>query len=64
MPRRLLVPDSANSQTWPAGESEMAARIRAFDWAATPLGPIERWPWSLKTVVDLMLATAQPVYLA
>lgn len=42
----------------------MAARIRAFDWAATPLGPIEQWPWSLKTVVDLMLATAQPVYIA
>lgn len=35
----------------------MAARIRAHDWAATPLGPIERWSQSLKTVVDLMLSS-------
>ncbi|MBB6165563.1 PAS domain-containing protein [Rhizobium wenxiniae] len=38
----------------------MATRIRAFDWSATPLGTIADWPQSLKTVVDLMLATPQP----
>ena len=26
----------------------MADRVRAFDWAATPLGPIEVWPQSLR----------------
>lgn len=41
--------------TWPAGNGEMARRVRAYDWARTPLGPIETWPQSLKTVVDLML---------
>ena len=35
----------------------MAGRIRSFDWASTPLGPIEGWPQSLKTLVDLMLAS-------
>src|SRR4051812_34827121 len=40
---------------WPYGDSEIAALIRSFDWASTPLGPVTRWPQSLKTIVDLML---------
>ncbi|WP_342152499.1 PAS domain S-box protein [Methylorubrum sp. SB2] len=42
---------------WPRGDGEMAGCIRAFDWAATPLGPIAGWPQSLKTIVDLMLGS-------
>lgn len=49
---------------WLCGNSEMAERIRAFDWAATPLGPIGDWPQSLRTVVNLMLAARQPIYIA
>lgn len=49
---------------WPHASGEMAERIRAHEWAATPLGPIHAWPVSLKTAVDLMLASAQPVYIA
>ncbi len=45
---------------WPAGDGEMARRIRAFDWSVTPLGPPAGWPQSLKTVVDLMLDSAFP----
>lgn len=33
----------------------MARRVAEFDWAATPLGPIENWPTTLKTVVSLTL---------
>lgn len=40
---------------WPAASGEMASLIRAFDWAATPLGPSRHWPQSLKTVLNLML---------
>ena len=40
---------------WPAGSGEMAGRIRAHDWAATPLGPIQDWPQNLRTAVDLTL---------
>jgi PAS domain S-box-containing protein len=33
----------------------MGARMRALDWARTPLGPAADWPQSLKTVVRVML---------
>ncbi|MET0328559.1 MAG: PAS domain-containing protein [Luteimonas sp.] len=33
----------------------MARRIAAFDWASTPLGPIEDWPQSLRTTLGMML---------
>ena len=41
----------------------MAERIRAHDWSATPLGPIESWPQSLRTAVDLVLAGGFPMML-
>lgn len=37
------------------GGGEMGARMRALDWSATPLGPADRWPQSLKTIVRVML---------
>ena len=43
------------------GTSEMAKRIREHDWAATPVGPIEEWPQSLQTMVELMLASGFPM---
>ena len=45
------------------GNSEMAARCRAFDWAATPLGPVERWSASLRTTVGIVLTSRQPMFL-
>lgn len=50
------------ASAWPPGDSEMAQRIRAHDWAATPLGPIVGWPQSLRTAVDLCLSSAVPSY--
>ena len=47
---------------WSGGEGEMAGRIRAFDWSATPLGPIEGWPQSLKTAVDTCLGSGFASY--
>ena len=35
----------------------MGALIRAFDWAATRIVPKSAWPQSLRTAVDLMLAS-------
>lgn len=43
---------------------EMAARVRAFDWAANALGPMDRWPASLRAVVATMLECQLPMYLA
>ena len=45
-----------------AGGGEMGAAIRAFDWAATPLGPPEGWPRTLKTCLSIMLASRQPIW--
>lgn len=37
------------------GGGEMGERMRAHDWLATPLGPPERWPQSLKSVLSACL---------
>ena len=37
-----------------AGGGEMGERTRAFDWSGTPLGPIDRWPQSLRTALSIM----------
>jgi PAS domain S-box-containing protein len=42
------------------GEGEMADLIRAYDWSATPLGPIGRWSRELVTVINLMLNSPGP----
>ncbi|MET0396609.1 MAG: PAS domain-containing sensor histidine kinase [Longimicrobiaceae bacterium] len=39
------------------GAGEMAALCRAADWAATPLGPVEGWPHSLRTTAGLVLGS-------
>jgi signal transduction histidine kinase len=44
------------------GGGEMGARMRAMDWAATPLGPVERWPQSLKTAIRIMLTSRQAMF--
>ena len=41
----------------------MAALVRSRDWSLTPLGPIERWPQSLRTTVSLCLASNFPINL-
>src|ERR1700744_5260625 len=46
-----------------AGGGEMGARMRAFDWNQTPLGPAEEWPQSLKTSVSLMLGSQHPMWI-
>ncbi|KQT63992.1 MULTISPECIES: response regulator [unclassified Aureimonas] len=44
------------------GSGDMAVRMRAVDWAASPLGLPSGWSRSLKTLVGLMLASRQPMY--
>ncbi|HEY7901546.1 MAG TPA: hypothetical protein VIC25_10205 [Caulobacteraceae bacterium] len=47
-----------------AGGGEMGARMRAFDWAATPLGVPETWPQSLRTVVRILLTSRFAMWMA
>ena len=49
-----------DTAAWPYGRGEMAERIRTFNWASTPLGPILSWPQSLKTAVEVMLGSGFP----
>ncbi|QBE67050.1 response regulator [Pseudoduganella lutea] len=50
--------------SWLAGGGEMGALIRAMDWSATPLGPLESWPQSLRTSVSLCLSSTFPILVA
>lgn len=47
--------------SWPIGDGVMASRIRGYDWAATPLGPVEKWPPRQRAVVELMLDNPTPM---
>ncbi|MCT8266279.1 PAS domain-containing protein [Afifella sp. JA880] len=48
------------TDSWPLGKSGMAKRVRAHDWSATPLGPIENWPAELRSAVALVLESGFP----
>ena len=46
-----------------AGNSEMAQRIREFDWSTTPIGAAANWPPTLKAMVRLALSTQHPIFI-
>ena len=46
------------------GGGETGALMRTVDWAGTPLGPVERWPQSLRTAVSILLESRFPMYIA
>ena len=46
-----------------AGPGEMRALCRELDWAATPLGAVERWSQSLRTTVTTVLGSRNPMVL-
>jgi PAS domain S-box-containing protein len=42
---------------------EMGALMRAHNWSATPLGPPESWPQSLRTVVRILLTSRYQMWM-
>jgi signal transduction histidine kinase/DNA-binding response OmpR family regulator len=46
------------------GGGELGRLMRAHDWAATPLGPAEDWPQSLRSVVRMMLTSRYQMWMA
>ena len=40
----------------------MGARMRSIDWSKSALGPVSRWPQSLKTCVRIILTSRQPMF--
>jgi PAS domain S-box-containing protein len=53
-----------NAINYLAGGGTMGARMRALDWAATPLGPAEFWPRSLSAIVQMMLNSRFAMWMA
>jgi PAS domain S-box-containing protein len=46
-----------------SGGGDMGARIRAYPWAASALGPPTIWPQSLRTALRILLTTNHPIFL-
>jgi signal transduction histidine kinase len=46
-----------------AGGGQMGAMMRGTDWAATPLGPLDAWPQSLRTTVSTCLNSRFPIFI-
>ncbi|HXH16892.1 MAG TPA: PAS domain-containing protein [Sphingomonas sp.] len=63
MTRRAAAQTGSNAD-FLTGGGEMAAMMRAHDWSRSPLGPIDRWPQSLRSIVSLMLASEFAMCLA
>jgi PAS domain S-box-containing protein len=57
------VPGRAAAEAALFGGGAMGAAMRALDWSQTPLGPVQDWPQSLKTVVRLMLDSRYAMWL-
>ncbi|MDQ8755895.1 response regulator [Sphingosinicella sp. LHD-64] len=57
----LPQPGAAGLPLPPGGNASAAW---AHDWAATPLGPPEDWPQSLKTAASIVLGSNVPMFLA
>ena len=45
------------------GHSEMAARMRAFDWSRTSIGRCEAWPQSVRAIVRMMLTSRYAMWM-
>lgn len=45
------------------GGGELGKQMRAFDWVASPLGPVEDWPQCLRTALSLCLHSQFPIVL-
>ena len=55
--------ESMKGKTFFTG-GKMGVEVSAKDWSKTPLGPIEKWPQSLRTTISLCLASNFPISIA
>ncbi|MCE6998335.1 SpoIIE family protein phosphatase [Saccharothrix sp. S26] len=62
--------DDAGHEPRPAGvdvfavDDEVGRDLAAVDWRASPLGPPDGWPQSLRTAVSILLSSRFPMWLA
>src|ERR1700744_5028295 len=53
--------DRQLTESGSAGRGQMATLMRALDWSATQLGPVEQWPQALRTCVRIVLGSPYPM---
>lgn len=58
-----MTDQNSASAALPIGDGEMGQMIRALDWSKTPLGRPEHWTQSLRTTVNILLASKFPKFL-
>ncbi len=59
----MLTINKSGSADFLAGGGEMGALTRSHDWSASPLGPPESWPQSLRTAIRILLNTNHPMFI-
>lgn len=55
--------EDGSASDWLTSGGEMGERTRKLDWSKTPVGPIERWPQSLKSAVSFLLPSKAQIVL-
>lgn len=55
-------PGSLAASSFLAAGGQMGCLMRAHDWSALPLGEPECWPQPLRTLVGVVLAAGQPMF--
>jgi signal transduction histidine kinase len=58
-----MVMSEATAKTAFAGKTEMHGLTRNFDWANSPVGPIDQWSPSLRTAVSICLESMFPIWI-
>ncbi len=59
---RIESDDTALKHQLLSGGGDLGARMRAIEWSETSLGPVQRWPQSLRTCVRIMLTSRQAMF--
>jgi PAS domain S-box-containing protein len=61
--KRRRRPDSADALSLFDGGGQMGELMRSINWAQTPLGPVKKWPQSLKTALSILLKQRTAVFI-
>jgi hypothetical protein len=59
----IVAEDTTEMPFFLTGDSSMAQTIQSFDWSITPIGLPASWSRTLQSMVQLLLASKQPMFL-
>lgn len=62
MKANMMIKESATLENVFCGNSQMAARMREYDWDNSVLGPVENWSPTLKISIRIILQSAYPMF--